>query len=233
MDSFNHIKTILLDRDGTLCQRSLRSDIVKLLSSALKVEYVEFEQILLKNRWESESELIQCIRRTYQDLTEQTVLDALNITQFLDRIVEEHKSFTPYSDSIDAITKLKKQGLTIGIVSDAIPPYASASIHEEILFGLVDHLFFSCNVGATKKTVDMYHKIASEASINLQEAIMVGDNLEKDVLNAQKAGVNNAILIRHEETESREIYPHVFATNEVDGIKIITNLQQLVQLFEG
>lgn len=98
-----------------------------------------------------------------------------------------------FENVLDVLFELKKKKIKIGICTDLTAFIQLKKIRRLGLSGIVDAIVTSEECGEEKPSRKMFDMILKKLKVLPQEAVMVGDSLEKDVLGAKNAGMN-AIL---------------------------------------
>jgi putative hydrolase of the HAD superfamily len=112
-----------------------------------------------------------------------------------------------YDDVIPILDVLKKQGWTQAIVSNHVPELNDILTHLG-LSGYISEMINSAFVGYEKPHPQIY-KIAMEKMGNPSVVWMIGDNIQADVLGAERVGMKG-ILVRKEDhravRQSKNLY---------------------------
>ncbi len=106
----------------------------------------------------------------------------------------------PDDDTIEMMKDAKANGKKIAIVSDFYLPKEAFQIflsHHGIV-GLVDEIYISSDYGVRKSDGSLY--AAVKKILGIDTALMIGDNLQSDKINAQNNGLE-AIQKKYEEVE--------------------------------
>jgi len=108
----------------------------------------------------------------------------------------------------EILRELKGHGLRLGLLSNTMWP---GQIHSEEmarlgLIGFFDVLTFSGDVGLWKPNASAFHYVAGRLGVSPTEAVFVGDQLEADVLGAQRAGLR-VVWIATDGIESGDVRP--------------------------
>ena len=108
----------------------------------------------------------------------------------------------------EMLRDLKERRLRLGLLSNTMWP---GQIHLEGMarLGLIeffDVLVFSGDVGLWKPNAPAFHYVADRLGVPSAEAVFVGDQLEADVLGAQKAGLH-AVWITTGNVEPGDVRP--------------------------
>jgi putative hydrolase of the HAD superfamily len=120
--------------------------------------------------------------------------------------------FHLYPDSADALERLRRNGWELVILSNHVPELESI-VDGVGLGSMINEVFSSALTGYEKPNPQSYRiALGGERS---SECVMVGDNLEADVLGAERVGLP-AILVRN----AQAVAPR-FATGLQDAVGLI------------
>lgn len=103
--------------------------------------------------------------------------------------------FVPYPETIATLKAIKDRGVLIGVISNA-PPLSSESIAQMRLTDYVDAWTFSHELGVEKPDSRIFQVALTKLGVTADEALMVGDSLDKDVLGARAAGIDAIQIVR-------------------------------------
>lgn len=128
----------------------------------------------------------------------------LRAPDFLDNAIEEFFKFfrqhlTAYPETISVLGSLRQRGIPIGVLTDV--PYGmprkfvERDLMDGGIFGLVNVLLTSVDVGARKPEPAGYAALASRLKVAPDEMLYVG-NEPKDVTGALRAGMSAALVDR-------------------------------------
>jgi putative hydrolase of the HAD superfamily len=104
---------------------------------------------------------------------------------------------TPSSAIIQTLSSLKAKGYKRGVITDG-----SINTTYEILLRLAIKEFFdvivvSEEVGVEKPNPKIFSEATAQLKTSSTETIMVGDNLERDILGGKQAGMTTVLMERH------------------------------------
>lgn len=115
---------------------------------------------------------------------------------------------SPISEARTILSRLQEMGLAQVIATN--PLYPEIAVHERLHWaGLSDHQFalvtHSGNMHFSKPNSAYFAEILARVGVEPDEALMVGDSLEKDILPAQRIGLHTAWIIQDgEDSRSAE-----------------------------
>ncbi len=188
------IRAILFDLDQTLIdfitmkKKASEKAAQAMVKAGLKIDKKtagkELFDFYLKNGIDGNTAFQEFIKKHNGEMSDKILAAALNA--YLDA---KRHYVKPYPDVIPTLKKLKKKGLKLAIVTDA--PRLKAYMRLDSM-GITD--FFDVVVGfedtgEAKPSSLPFRKALKELNVKPEEAIMVGDWPEKDILGAQKAGM--------------------------------------------
>lgn len=130
----------------------------------------------------------------------------------------------PFADSISVLDLLKCRGYKLGIIANQIPG-AKERLER---FGLLKYftvVVTSAEIGVAKPDRLIFEKALELAGCQPQNAVMIGDRLDNDIIPAKVIGMN-AVWVRH----GLAIYqPLDLGRNIADWI--IDDLSDLIEIF--
>lgn len=210
------IKAVFFDLDGTLTGRSLRTPEVfreLLRQKGFQVSVEEIEKACLEVEREQQDVFSEqrgkISHSELYDIWEFHFLRALGIedrNRELSRKINLHWTdvgeIKLYPDVIPTLINLRHKGVNTGIISDAYEK------ETQKILGIVnlDKELFDVIVGPdtvakAKPNPEVFMYAAKMLKIKPEEAIFVGNDLERDYKAAEKAGMNPLLIVRSGNTE--------------------------------
>jgi putative hydrolase of the HAD superfamily len=122
-----------------------------------------------------------------------------------------------YHDAVPTLERLKSEGYTMGLVSNA-PPDTVKAVEFLGLPRYLPVIVISGVVGVSKPNPEIFRIALSRSGAEPNEAIHVGDVYEADVLGARNAGIKGLLIDRDglqadadcpRVTTLSDIYPHL------------------------
>lgn len=99
---------------------------------------------------------------------------------------EELATIVLYPDTLDALSRVREQGMKVAVASNLALPYAAPL--KALLGDLVDIWHFSFDAGAIKPERAFYAGLTSRLECEASELLMVGDTWRDDIVGAVEAG---------------------------------------------
>ena len=122
----------------------------------------------------------------------------LDIEQLRPRLSERYRGNRElYPETLGVLTRLRDMGLRMAIVSNGVDQEAN-TVRRGIA-GFFETVIGSIHVGFAKPAPEIYHLALSALEIGPEEAIMVGDTWEADVVGAEGVGIKAIHVNRGEE----------------------------------
>jgi putative hydrolase of the HAD superfamily len=112
---------------------------------------------------------------------------------FLDRYPQ---SWTAFPDALPALEVAKSNGWRIGVLTNGTVGQQNAKLAAIGLAGHIDVVETSEGLGFSKPAPESYLLTCEALGVDPTETLMIGDNLEKDVLGARAAGLTAEHLDR-------------------------------------
>ncbi len=141
------------------------------------------------------------------------------------RFDSARKALKPKPDAIETLSKLRKRGFKIGLISNC-----SAEIPvlwEEMLFApIIDVAIFSSSVGLKKPDPRIYRLVCEKLNVKPQNCIYIGDGDSHELTGANEVGMC-PVLIR----DPNEKDPYYIDEDDWNGPKIST-LKEVLNLLE-
>ena len=100
---------------------------------------------------------------------------------------EELATIVLYPDTLDALRRVREQGVKVAVASNLALPYAAPL--KALLGDLVDIWHFSFDVGAIKPDRAFYAGLTARLNSEASELLMVGDTWRDDIVGAVEAGL--------------------------------------------
>jgi HAD superfamily hydrolase (TIGR01549 family) len=141
--------------------------------------------------------------------------DRTKINEVVEFIKEDLRNVKLYSDSLAIIGLLREKNFKLGLISNVSTPYKEPFYSLGLADGYFDTIFFSCERGIAKPQKEAYLSVIKELNVKPEETLMIGDNLELDVKEPVKAGLNAMLLDRKCEYSNQ-------------GVKRLINLRELL-----
>jgi putative hydrolase of the HAD superfamily len=129
------------------------------------------------------------------------------------RVFEDHRSWRLFPETASTLTRLKAQGLEIGIISNfdsrLFPVMRGLGIAD-----VFDTVTISSLAQAAKPAPQIFHIALEKHAVDPEEALHIGDSLRDDVEGAKKAGLHAVLLDR----EGRQQQADVRSIQNLEGL---------------
>lgn len=162
--------------------------------------------------------LAQC---GYHRVSEEIIQEGLK--QFY---AESETYWVPVPSGPGVLDELHREGYRLGMISNAgDKPNVCRLISKANLEGIFDPLLVSASEGIRKPDKRLFERVLTAWGLSGNQAVMIGDTLEEDIVGAQNAGIRQIWLKENVDTpENRvlagEVKPELIAEklSEVPGI---------------
>ena len=105
----------------------------------------------------------------------------------------QHTNFELYDDTLPTLSRLRAEGLRIGLVSNSARDVRAFAVHH----GLdIDAGISSFHHGKTKPHASIFRAVLDLLEVPPAEALMVGDSVDDDIEGARAAGMQAVLLDR-------------------------------------
>jgi putative hydrolase of the HAD superfamily len=139
--------------------------------------------------------------RAYRELAERHGLPS-DLARQANRIFRRARNrVRPYEEVIDALRALRRRYVLVAVSN------GNAQIDKTPLAGCFEHAFMAEEVGAAKPDPALFRAASQATGIPLSEAAHVGDDPERDVLAARRAGLRSIWVDREGRTWPPELAP--------------------------
>ena len=127
-----------------------------------------------------------------------------------------------FPDSFQALSRLKDMGFNIILVSNTTQSTSNdvkVALEKLGIGHFFDAVVTSFDVGKEKPAREMFMSALETAGLKPDEALMVGDDLEKDILGAKRIGIDGVLVDRKGELISNsEEYVRIDSLAELPNI---------------
>ena len=134
------------------------------------------------------------------------------------RVFEDHRSWRLYPETTSTLTRLKAQGLELGIISN-FDSRLFTVMRGLGIADVFDTVTISSLAQATKPAPRIFQIALEKHAVDPEEALHIGDSLRDDVEGATKAGLHAVLLDR--EGKQQEA-----------GVRTIKSLEELLPLLD-
>ncbi len=206
------IKAVFFDLDGTLCDSDTAWSIAQKETFQLLCEqYPDVSEEALTEAWRTvHQELFQqldagkCSMADVRDARFQCLFQELGLP--IDKVMEGLSDFfcSRYITSLrlyDDVTVLEKlHAYHIGLITNgAHDEHTDSQLSKVRHLGLserIQSLTISGEIGARKPRVEIFQVACERAGVLPQEAMLVGDSIENDIVGANRAGMTSVFIDR-------------------------------------
>ena len=188
------IKLIIFDLWGTLAYRAgdfhhycLKEMLKKTHTKMALKKFVKiFEISVQTKKWKSRY-------RAYENLCKnmgvEKTKENINLLSDLRKGAELKERL--YLHTISMLKKLRKQGYKIALLSNSTIFSIKQIKKTTPLLKYVDYTMFSFEYGEIKPSLKGFKKILKKSKCKPNQAIMIGDKIEDDVMPPRKIGINS------------------------------------------
>jgi putative hydrolase of the HAD superfamily len=130
----------------------------------------------------------------------------------------------------EALRRFKEQGHTLALVADARPETPINVLRQHGLYDLFDYLAISEIIGAEKPDVLIFQtalKALGVSESNYGQVAMVGNNLERDIVGANRLGLISIFFHWNDQRRSQPL------TAEEEPRYTVSSIEELASLVDG
>jgi putative hydrolase of the HAD superfamily len=135
-------------------------------------------------------------------------------TIFAGYLVRYEAGWAAFDDAVPALRRARAAGLTVAIFTNGYEEQQRLKLTRLGLIGEIDLLIASSVLPAGKPDPRAFRSALDILGVKADEALMVGDSLEKDIFGAAGAGIN-AILVDRYGTHPTADVPRVSNLDEL------------------
>ncbi len=209
---------------------------VRLMHAFLSSQGIDVDLDDLYQKWvEFRLKGFEQAEKTMKEITaEQTlklVLNELGISDPQEDIIQkaidiffepEVAGYSPYEDTHETLSYLKKEDYTLGLISNATSHSVVVQLVER--YGLADYfdlVYSSAGFGLRKPHPIIFQKMLEELGRDASRGVMIGDSPLHDVHGAHSAGLK-AVLVHYPDDSPEPKYKPDFQAKELkDAIEFI------------
>lgn len=133
--------------------------------------------------------------------------------------------FQLFPDSIPVLKEIKKDGYTMGLVSNAQKVFTANEIRILGIEQYFKHMVFSTRYGITKPDRRLFIIACAMLNVPPENAIYIGDNPYNDVIGAKEIGMTSILLSRALKSVIPGYEPDYYATDLWDAWEWIKQSQ--------
>ena len=221
------IKAVIFDLDNTLVdfmamkRQAIGAAINAMIDAGLNLTREEVQQridrIYLEKGMEFQSVFDQLLYEEFQKVNYKILSSGV----IAYRQAREAALF-PYPHVYTTLINLLKMGLKLGVVSDAPAKEAWLRLTYLNLHHIFDHIVTFEDTGKRKPDPAPFEKILSLLQVQPNEALMIGDWAERDMVGASKVGMKT-VFARYGDT---------FGTVETNADYEVNDIAELVEIIK-
>ncbi len=208
------IKVISFDIGGTLLEESNVSSNnynLKNLSELVNMPYDKVRDVYKNVYQKSKGTFNELLNKFCSNLE---ISNTCELNNFFKNKFSNNNLSTISKDKINLIKRLKENKYKVILFSNSCCLLNNDAIKE--IYGLVDNIFYSYDIGYTKDDKESYNYIENVLNIKSNEILHIGDTLKSDYLKPIENGWNA-----------------LYYGNNIDDVKSINNLCELDNYLEN
>lgn len=196
------MKAIIFDLQGTLIENGIFPSPTKQVRFILGIrkefhEYVPlFEATLMTTPHTSLAEGFKSVAEAFNVKITPELIERLigmwNKNKLLSR---------PFQETVTLLEELKKDHILVLVAN--IDCFTKDMITKFNLQEYFNHIYLSCDVGMLKTNPEFFKNIMKDLEIDPEDAVMIGDSIDSDMIPASKAHIRTILLDRM----NRQDYP--------------------------
>lgn len=208
----SNFKAVLFDLGGTIIKTVDVPEVYRRILEAycVKAFYEDIAEAHRENEEDFDVESLIELKQDFWVEWNARVLERIGISEnreFLARKIDElwwdYADSGIYSDAVEALNQLKNKGIKTGVVTNAFEKDYRQILQKLDLLNLDDYLdvfvgIDACNKAKPDKAIFLY--AVNKLGVLPEEALFVGDSVEKDYEGAKNAGLKPLLINREGKT---------------------------------
>ncbi len=204
-----------------------------LVEQGLALDPATFGQAFLARRQEGYARAMKTRTEVLATGTLRATLAAFDYPNVDDKLIEEavrryfwleEQRYVAYPDALDMLRQLSDMGYRLGMISNATD--------DPLVQRLVDRLGFrswlrpalsSAGVNIRKPDPRIFQMVLDEWGLSPEQAVMVGDTPEADILGAKLTGMRSVLVTMRESSRSADC-PDVQPDAQVDSLSLLPRI---------
>jgi len=197
------IKLIVFDLWDTLAYKDtfIRSTLQIFKKIKILIPYDKFvkiyEQSVQTKKWGSKYD---AYKNLCKNLGIETSDRNIKLIMFIRDRAEAKTKLFPHTLSM--LKQLKKQGYKIGLISNT-STFSIEPLKKTKLLDYIDYPLFSFDVGIIKPNPKIFKILLKKSKCKPEEAIMIGDTFEDDILPAKNIGMNTILFKNYKNLQKK------------------------------
>ncbi len=192
------VKTIMFDFWGTLVENGVFPSPVRQAKMILRIDklpfplfILEFEKALMTKRFDDLYQAFENVSNQFDLRPDKQRQDMLVGMWNKNKLLAK-----PFSDTEEMLERLKKSHRIV-LVANTDSFSVESVLDKYAMRKYFDAIYLSCDIGLLKSNPKMFETVLEKEGITGDDAIMVGDSIESDLIGAEKAGIKGILLDRN------------------------------------
>lgn len=155
-----------------------------------------------------------------------------------DRLIDTYRCVQPdgcrvYQDTLPCLIQLRRLGYKLGLITDNPPATQKEKLEKCGFKGYFDEILLTGEFNLSKPDPHTFQIIAFHLNLDLNDLVMVGDNLFRDIQGALDSGFKHAFHIQRPGGLFNFNHDLASMIMPMDGCTSITNLRELLRHLPG
>lgn len=200
-------EAVILDFWGTIVEIGVHPSPIRQIKSMLNIDIpfssyiIKFEEVFMKQPYNNLFEAFTEVCNAFNVNPEKELLEEMVGLWNTNKLLAK-----PFPETIEFLEELKEKGFKIILLSNTDCFSIEEVMEKYDLKKYFDIIVLSYQTRMLKNNPKVFQKILDEMEIKKEEAVMVGDSIESDIISAKKAGVDAVLIDR---TGDREFKPKI------------------------
>jgi len=219
------IKAVFFDIDDTLYDSSVQAELARrnavkaMIEAGLELD----EEKAMKSLKRIVKKFGSNYQRHFNELLKESGQDE-NPRIVAAGMVAYHNTkmayLVPLSDTVPTLLSLRDQGYKLGIITNGLAVKQWEKLIRLGLQHFFDAVVISEEIGKDKPEMEIFELAARRIGLKADEAVMVGDRIDKDISGANKTGMLTVQILKgkHRETPKNPEDEPEYIISELKGV---------------
>lgn len=200
-------RALIFDFWGTIVEIGVHPSPIRQIKNILNIDVpfssyiIKFEEVFMKQPYKNLFEAFTEVCKAFHVEPKQELLEELVGLWNKNKLLAK-----PFPETMEVLEELKEKGYKLVMLSNTDCFSIEEIMEKYDLRKYFDEIVLSYQVKMLKNNPRIFQKVLGEMGVSKEEAVMVGDSIESDIIGAKKAGID-AILV--DRTETRDFKPKI------------------------
>ncbi|MFH1332354.1 MAG: HAD family hydrolase [archaeon] len=206
-------KAVIFDFWGTIVEIGVHPSPIRQIKSMLNLDIpfssyiIKFEEVFMKKSYSNLFEAFTEVCKAFYVEPKKELLEELVGLWNKNKLLAK-----PFPETMEVLDQLKESGYKLILLSNSDCFSIEEIMEKYDLNKYFDTVILSYQVHMLKSNPRIFHNLLNDMKIGQEEAVMVGDSIESDIIGAKKAGIDAMLVDR---TGTRDFKPKITDLKEL------------------